>query len=30
MPEVIEYVQLDPGIRERIDAYYKEYGPTEE
>lgn len=30
MPEVIEYVQLDPGIRDRIDAYYKEYGPTEE
>lgn len=30
MPEIIEYVQLDPGIRERIDAYYKEYGPTEE
>lgn len=30
MPEVIEYVQLDPGIRERIDAYYKEYGPAEE
>lgn len=30
MPEVIEYVQLDPGIRVRIDAYYKEYGPTEE
>lgn len=31
MPEVIEYLddQLDPELKERIDAYYQEYGATE-
>ena len=33
MPEVIEYLEgkqmLDPELKERIDAYYKEYGATE-
>lgn len=31
MPEVIEYLddQLDSELKERIDAYYKEYGACE-
>ena len=31
MPEVVEYLgdQLDPELKGRIDAYYKEYGATE-
>ncbi len=31
MPEVIEYLddQLDPELKERIDAYYQEYGACE-
>lgn len=29
MPEVIEYVDLDPQIRKRIDEYYAQYGAQE-
>lgn len=29
MPEVIEYVDLDPQIRKRIDEYYAQYGARE-
>lgn len=29
MPEVIEYVDLDPQIRKRINAYYEQYGAQE-
>ena len=31
MPEVIEYLgdKLDPELKSRIDAYYKEYGAKE-
>lgn len=33
MPEVIEYLEekkaLDPELKQRIDAYYAEYGASE-
>lgn len=33
MPEVVEYLEskdaLDAELKERIDAYYAEYGATE-
>ena len=30
MPEVIGYLDLDPELKGRIDAYYEQYGPKEE
>lgn len=32
MPEVIEYLgdRLDDDLKARIDAYYQEYGATED